>query len=44
MLDSEQGIVYLCDNPGMIDESVAHLKATGFDNSHIRREKYVFPN
>ncbi len=43
-LDPEHDIVYLCGNPGMIDEAVIHLKATGFDNSHIRREKYVSSN
>lgn len=43
-LDPEHDIVYLCGNPDMIDEAVTHLKATGFDNPHIRREKYVSSN
>lgn len=44
LLDPGRDIVYLCGNPDMIDEAVAHLKATGFDNTHIRREKYVSSN
>lgn len=43
-LDPEIDIVYLCGNPNMIDEAVAHLKATGFGNPRIRREKYVSSN
>ena len=43
-LDPENDIVYLCGNPDMIDESVAHLKSLGFTNPHIRREKYVSSN
>jgi len=43
-LDPEKDIVYLCGNPDMIDESVAHLKSLGFNNPHIRREKYVSSN
>lgn len=43
-LDPGHDIVYLCGNPDMIDEAVAHLKATGFNNPHIRREKYVSSN
>jgi ferredoxin-NADP reductase len=43
-LDPEKDIVYLCGNPDMIDEAVAHLKALGFNNPHIRREKYVSSN
>jgi len=43
-LDPERDIVYLCGNPDMIDEAVVHLKATGFNNPHIRREKYVSSN
>lgn len=43
-LDPAHDIVYLCGNPGMVDEAVAHLKAGGFENPHIRREKYVSSN
>lgn len=43
-LDPERDIVYLCGNPDMIDEAVAHLKASGFGNPRIRREKYVSSN
>lgn len=43
-LDPERDIVYLCGNPVMIDESVALLKARGFTNRGIRREKYVSSN
>ena len=43
-LDPETDIVYLCGNPDMIDESVVHLKSLGFNNPHIRREKYVSSN
>ncbi|MGH8270946.1 MAG: FAD-binding oxidoreductase [Gammaproteobacteria bacterium] len=43
-LDPAHDIVYLCGNPIMIDEAVAHLKAAGFTNPGIRREKYVSSN
>lgn len=43
-LDPERDIVYLCGNPDMIDEAVVHLKASGFSNPRIRREKYVSSN
>ncbi len=43
-LDPARDIVYLCGNPNMIDEAVAHLKAQGFTNPGIRREKYVSSN
>jgi ferredoxin-NADP reductase len=43
-LDPARDIVYLCGNPVMIDESAAHLKAQGFGNPRIRREKYVSSN
>lgn len=43
-LDPERDIVYLCGNPEMVDEAVTHLKAAGFNNPHIRREKYVSSN
>lgn len=37
----EQDIVYLCGNPGMIDESYAMLQTLGFDIKTVRREKYI---
>ncbi|WP_133129967.1 ferredoxin--NADP reductase [Legionella yabuuchiae] len=40
-LNPEQDIVYLCGNPGMIDESFAYLKDQGFDMQRIVREKYI---
>ena len=40
-LDPEKDIVYLCGNPGMIDESVDILKAMGFTLKQLRREKYL---
>jgi ferredoxin-NADP reductase len=40
-LDPEKDIVYLCGNPGMIDESVEVLKAMGFTLKQLRREKYL---
>lgn len=40
-LDPERDIVYLCGNPGMIDESVEVLKAMGFTLKQLRREKYL---
>lgn len=43
-LDSGRDIVYLCGNPVMVDEAVAQLKARGFTNPRIRREKYVSSN
>lgn len=43
-LDPGRDIVYLCGNPTMIDEAVAYLKARGFANPGIRREKYVSSN
>jgi len=42
--DPKKDIVYLCGNPDMIDTSVEHLKALGFDNTNLRREKYVSSN
>lgn len=43
-LARDRDIVYLCGNPDMIDEAVAHLKGKGFANPQIRREKYVSSN
>jgi ferredoxin-NADP reductase len=40
-LDAEKDVVYLCGNPGMIDESVEVLKAMGFTLKQLRREKYL---
>ena len=42
--DPKRDIVYLCGNPDMIDTSVERLKALGFDNPNLRREKYVSSN
>jgi len=42
--DPKRDIVYLCGNPDMIDTSVERLKAIGFDNQNLRREKYVSSN
>lgn len=41
-LNPEQDIVYLCGNPGMIDDSFAKLTELGFDKKNVRREKYLF--
>jgi len=40
-LDPENDIVYLCGNPGMIDDSFEQLKSLGFTIANIRREKYI---
>lgn len=42
--DPKRDIVYLCGNPDMIDTSVERLKGLGFDNTNLRREKYVSSN
>lgn len=42
--DPKRDIVYLCGNPDMIDTAVERLKAVGFDNHNLRREKYVSSN
>ena len=42
--DPKKDIVYLCGNPDMIDTAVEKLKAIGFDNTNLRREKYVSSN
>jgi ferredoxin-NADP reductase len=42
--DPKRDIVYLCGNPDMIDTAVERLKAVGFDNRNLRREKYVSSN
>ncbi|HET7306337.1 MAG TPA: FAD-binding oxidoreductase [Gammaproteobacteria bacterium] len=43
-VDPERDIVYLCGNPDMIDAAVNDLKEKGFQNPHLRREKYVSSN
>jgi ferredoxin-NADP reductase len=40
-LDPAADIVYLCGNPGMIDDAYAMLKAAGFGVQRVRREKYL---
>lgn len=40
-LDPQQDMVYLCGNPGMIDDSFELLKAQGFAMQQIIREKYI---
>jgi NAD(P)H-flavin reductase len=40
-LNPDEDIVYLCGNPGMIDESFAYLKDKGFALQRIIREKYI---
>ena len=40
-LDPEGDIVYLCGNPGMVDESFSDLKDRGFAIQRIVREKYI---
>lgn len=42
--DPTTSVVYLCGNPGMIDEATAWLKARGFPLTNVRREKYVSSN
>jgi len=40
-LNPENDIVYLCGNPGMIDEAFENLKTRGFVMQQIIREKYI---
>jgi ferredoxin-NADP reductase len=40
-LNPEQDVVYLCGNPGMIDEAFNYLKDSNFAMPHIIREKYI---
>ena len=40
-LNPGSDLIYLCGNPGMIDESVELLKAMGFTLKQLRREKYL---
>lgn len=40
-LNPAQDVVYLCGNPGMIDEAFNYLKDHGFAMQQIIREKYI---
>ena len=40
-LNPEQDVVYLCGNPGMIDDAFNYLKEQGFAMQQIIREKYI---
>ena len=40
-LNPAQDLIYLCGNPGMIDESFEQLKNYGFESAQIIREKYI---
>lgn len=40
-LNPEEDMVYLCGNPGMVDESFSDLKERGFAIQRIVREKYI---
>ncbi|WP_028388607.1 ferredoxin--NADP reductase [Legionella fairfieldensis] len=40
-LNPEEDLVYLCGNPGMIDEAFSYLKEQGFSMQRIIREKYI---
>lgn len=40
-LNPEQDVVYLCGNPGMIDDAFEYLKEQGFAMQQIIREKYI---
>lgn len=40
-LNPERDVVYLCGNPGMIDDAFNYLKEQGFTIQHIIREKYI---
>ncbi|MFC3908754.1 FAD-binding oxidoreductase [Legionella dresdenensis] len=40
-LNPAEDLVYLCGNPGMIDEAFESLKASGFAMQQIVREKYI---
>lgn len=42
-LKPDEDIVYLCGNPGMIDEAFTFLKEKGFAMQQIIREKYISP-
>lgn len=40
-LNPEEDMIYLCGNPGMIDEAFHYLKEQGFGMQQIIREKYI---
>lgn len=40
-LNPENDLVYLCGNPGMIDQSFEYLKEQGFSIQQVIREKYT---
>ncbi len=40
-LKSENDLIYLCGNPGMIDDAFQYLQEQGFAVQSIRREKYI---
>ena len=40
-LTPENDLVYLCGNPGMIDDAFQYLQEQGFTVQRIRREKYI---
>lgn len=40
-LSPTQDVVYLCGNPGMIDDAFHYLKEQGFDTQRVIREKYI---
>jgi ferredoxin-NADP reductase len=40
-LNPQKDVVYLCGNPGMIDEAFNYLKEQGFAIQQIIREKYI---
>ncbi len=40
-LDAETDIIYMCGNPGMIDESMVWFKERKFPTPRLRREKYL---
>ena len=40
-LNPQQDVIYLCGNPGMIDEAFNNLKEQGFAMQQIIREKYI---
>jgi ferredoxin-NADP reductase len=40
-LDPAKDVVYLCGNPGMIDDAFNYLKDRGFAMQQIIREKYI---
>ena len=43
-LNPSSDIIYLCGNPGMIDDSFSLLTGAGFETPQIRREKYISSN